>query len=685
MTREEITALLHRPITAADIDILKKCIHFLDTKYYVDATQVVSDFEYDTLFKALKKIEAENPELITADSPTQRISNVLTNDFKSVAHNVPMLSLENSYNENDLIDFDISVKKLLGEQQVTYFVEPKFDGSSIALVYENNALVRAATRGDGTIGEEITANAKEVKGIVHRADFSKHGIQKIELRGEVVISGVNFNAMNAAREEEGLSVFQNPRNTAAGSLRLKNPKEVTARKLEAFIYGIGFAEDINGNNVLGSVLPTQEKNISFLKELGFKVPTIETKICNSIEDVISFCNHWETTRDAYEYEIDGMVIKVNALSMQQALGATSHHPRWAIAYKFKPRKALTILKDVEFQVGRTGAVTPVAKLEPVRLAGVTVSSVSLHNEEFIKEKDLFLGDAVYVERAGDVIPYISGVEYSKRNNVTPIPFPKTCPVCNHTLHKPEQEAVWRCINYQCAAQVEERIIHFASKDAMDIKGLGRDIILRFLKEEIISTIPSIYTIDYERVLTLDGWKEKSIQNLKNGIEESKKQPLWRIITALGIRHVGTTTAKVLAKEITHLLDFKDWSIEQLMALPDVGPKVAQSIFDFFQEIENIEIIKQLENYGVVLSQEKIISTNSNGKLANTSFVFTGFRNEAYEKQIEQLGGSVSNTLSKKTTYLVTKEKGSGSSKEKKAASYGTIILSEEEFLELLIA
>ena len=556
-----------------DIDVLKNLIDDLDQAYYIRSEKQISDFDYDQLFQTLKKLETENPHLITADSPTQRVAKVLTEGFQTVAHAAPMLSLDNSYNASDLFDFDISAKKLSGLEHLEYYAEPKFDGASIALIYENDLFIRAATRGNGEDGEEITQNAKMIRSIPLKASFSKYGIHKIELRGEVVISTKVFDAMNQQREEAGLQIYNNPRNTASGSLRIKDSGEVKKRNLDAFIYQIGYCIDKNGNNLLLNNLESQEKNIELLAELGFKVPTHEAKKCATIDEVVNFCNTWENKRDAYEYEIDGIVVKVNKIQTQLEIGFTSHHPKWAIAYKFKPRQAVSKLLQVEFQIGRTGVITPVAKVEPVRLAGVTVSSVSLHNEDFIAEKDIQLNDYVVVERAGDVIPYIASVDLLKRKDTNPIHFPDDCPVCHHKIIKQEGEAAYRCINYNCKAQVEERLIHFVSKEAMDIKGFGREIIINFLNEKIISDIVSIYQIDYSKVAQLEGWKEKSLQNLKEGIEQSKKQPLYRLLVGLGIRLVGGTTAKLLVKQVSHIRDFYNFTESDFTSLYTCGNNV----------------------------------------------------------------------------------------------------------------
>lgn len=686
---EEMMALTARFISGkidkTDIENLRKVILFHDFNYYNESQSLISDYEYDTLYKALKQLEEQNPELITPDSPTQKVSSALTQDFATVKHTVPMLSLSNSYNADDLKAFDESVKKLSGREEITYCVEPKFDGASIALLYENDLLVRAATRGNGTEGEDITNNARVISTIPQKVPFSKMGIGKIELRGEVVIENSVFEKMNAERDEQGLKTFQNSRNTASGSLRLKEPAEVAKRGLEAFIYQIGYAEDLQGNNMLGAQLLSHKKNIELLSELGFKVPVNETAIFHNVEEVTRFCLDWEVKRDNYHYEIDGMVVKVDNLSVQNQIGATAHHPRWAIAFKFKPRKAVTKLLNIEYQVGRTGAVTPVAKLEPVRLAGVTVSSVSLHNEDFIKDKDIQIGDMVLVERAGDVIPYIAGVDLQQRLFTTPVVFPTQCPSCQSPLVKPEGEAVWRCENAECPAQSEERIIHFVSKGAMDIDGLGRDIVKRFMREGILQNIEDIYQLEYEKILALEGWKEKSVNNLKEGIENSKKQPLWRLLVGLGIRHVGSATAKMLEKQVENILEFQNWDEEAFVELEDVGPKVAESIRQFFGNTNNIALITKLGTLGVKIEKTEEDNVLKSNVLDGKTFLFTGtltrFSRDVAKELVEQHGGKNLSGVSPKLDYLVAGEK--AGSKLAKAEKLEIKVISEEDFLVMI--
>lgn len=668
------------------INEIREVIQFHDWKYYVDANPEIKDFDYDQLFRKLKSLEEKFPELLTADSPTQRVAKTITENFPTVQHSVPMLSLENSYDEQDLNEFDKRIKQLTGKQHIDYCIEPKFDGSSIALIYENDMLVRAATRGDGSNGEEITINAKRMKSIPLSALFSSHHIYTAELRGEVVINKNTFSKINAKREEEGLQILQNPRNSAAGALRVKDSAEIERRGLEAFIYHLAFAVDENKNSVLGKELDTHFDTINLLGTLGFKIPQKEKKLCKNISEVLAFIKLWEEKRDDYEYEIDGMVIKVNDLQLQQECGSTAHHPRWAIAYKFKAREVETELTDVDFQVGRTGAITPVAKVKTVFVGGVNVSSISLHNEDIILQKDIHLRDIVIVQRAGDVIPYIDRVVIEKRDasRIKKIEFPALCPSCKKEIIKPADEAVYRCLNAECPAQAEERLIHYVSKEAMDIDGFGRETVIEFFRLHLIKTIPDIYQLDYDAIRKLEGWKEKSIQNLQTGIEASKQQPLWRLINGLGIRHIGTQTAKDLVKNITDIKELFSWTEEQLLQINGIGTKVAKSILQFFQNKGNQHILALLEEAGVNMLHDK--QEIANNKLQHQTFLFTGsltkFTRDDAKALVENNGGKLISSVSKNLNYLVVGE--NAGSKLDKAKEINTIkILSEDEFLKMI--
>ena len=671
---------------AGTIDDLRSVLRFHEYRYYILNDPLISDAEYDKLYKALEKLEEENPALITPDSPTQRVGNSLNKEFITVPHLVPMLSLENSYNSRDLIDWDKRIKGLVNTSHIIYSAEPKFDGASISLIYENNMLKRGATRGDGSAGDDITVNIKQIGSVPLSAKFSDYGIELIEIRGEVLMTKENFRQYNKSLAEEGLAPLANPRNAAAGSLRMKDPTAVRKRKLEAILYHISFIKLTDkGVSKNRTLLTTHAGSLQMLSELGFKTPVNEKKVLPDIEQVISFCKEFETKRDELPYEIDGMVIKVNEVELQQQTGSTTHHPRWAIAYKFKARQATSILRSVEFQVGRTGSITPVAKIEPVHIGGVTVSSISLFNADVIEEKDLHIGDSVIVERAGDVIPYIvKPLAELRTGKETKIIFPTNCPVCGDPLVKPEVEAVWRCVNINCEAQVVERIIHFVSKDAMDIKSLGEANIRKFYSLGFLKNIPGIYSLNYEAIANLEGFGQKSIDNLRNAIESSKRQSLHRLIFGLGIRYVGEATAKTLGKSVENIFELQNYSIEQLQQLKDIGNKVGESIYEFFHNSDNIKMLTTLAAIGLNTKGDKV--EDKVGKLSGQTFLFTGTlptlkRSEA-EKLAEDNGGKLLSSVSNNLDYLVTGD--SAGSKLDKAKKIKSIkIINEKEFLNMI--
>jgi DNA ligase (NAD+) len=669
-------------LSTKDIQALRDVLRFHEHRYYIQNDPLVSDFEYDSLYKQLEAFEKENPDLIVSDSPTQRVAKGLTKEFPTVQHLVPMLSLDNSYNSEDLIDFDRRARELTGLKEIEYCIEPKFDGASISLIYENDQLVRGATRGDGVQGDNITPNIKQIRTIPLSAKFSDYGLQTVEIRGEVLINKDNFKKFNESLTEQGLAPLANPRNASAGTLRIKDPIEVRRRKLEAFVYHVSYytlkkgAEDLHSHS----------QTLKMLWDLGFRSPDKEKQVLKGIDAVIEYCKDFEIKRDDLPYEIDGMVIKVNDFELQDKMGMTSHHPRWAMAYKFKARQATSKLIGIEYQVGRTGNIGPVAKIEPVHIGGVTVKSISLFNEDVIREKDIRIGDTVLVERAGDVIPYIVKPLTELRNgNEKPIKFPKHCPSCGTELFKSEEEAAWRCININCPAQVLERLIHFASKDAMDIRGLGAAIIEKFYTLGLLTSIPQIYQLDYEAISQLEGFGKKSIDNLQIAIENSKKQPLHRLIFALGIRYVGETMAKTLAHAVDHLLDLQNFDEEALQQLEDVGPKVAGSVVQFFDNHQNIELIKTLEKLDLQLNNAKK-DFSPGGDLEGQTFLFTGTlaklkRSEA-EEMVEKNGGTIVSGVSSKLNYLVVGE--DAGSKLEKAKKINTVkILSEDQFLKLI--
>jgi len=684
------------PANVQDIKDLHRVLNYHEYKYSVENNPVISDYEYDMLFKQLQALEKSHPELITLDSPTQRVNNDLKDHFFSVKHLVPMLSLDNSYNAEDLRDFDRQVKKLIGaeeDQKLIYTVEPKFDGGSLALIYENDLLVRAATRGNGIEGEEMTANARAISTIPLSAQFSKYGIAKVELRGEALIRKDVFKEINAERADDGLSLFANPRNAATGSLRTKDPQETRKRGVEAFMFQLAYAEDREGNNITES-FQSHFENIEILGKLGFKIPYEQRKLCVGIDEVIDFCNYWESQRDSYEYEIDGMVIKLDNTALQQKAGYTAHHPRWAIAFKFKAKQATTKLLSIEYQVGKVGSITPVAKLEPVHLAGVTVSSVSLHNEEFIRSKDLRIGDTVLVERAGDVIPYIVKSMEELRNGTEQIvKFPEYCPINNTEtpikLVKEEGEAAWRCPDCVCGQQDLQRIIFHVSKDAMDIDGFGKSNVEKFYELGWIKDMSDVYDLPYEEIKKLDGFGEKSVDKLKKSIERAKSNPIYKLLHSLSIHHLGKKASKLLAERIDTVWELREWTIENYTEIKDIGPVVAENVEAWFHDTENIAMLERMADRGVnmlQLEEDKPLMVSEDGPFVGKTILFTGTLNKMGRKEAQEMaaraGAKNISAVSGNLDILVVGEK--AGSKLKKAQQLGTVtIYTEDEFLEMV--
>ena len=676
---------------------LRETIVYHEWRYYALNDPVVSDFEYDMLYKKLQAIEAKHPELVTPESPTQRVSSDLTEEFALVEHLTPMLSLDNSYDAADLASFDERIKNYLGlpaDLDIEYCVEPKFDGGTIALVYENDQLVRAATRGNGALGDEITPNIRSLRSVPLRAEFSKFGIAKAELRGEAIIRKDVFIKMNEQRAADELTLFANPRNAATGGLRTKDPSETASRRMEAFIYQLGYAVDANGNSAFG-LLKTHDDTIALLGKIGFKIPqdtppSNERKVCKNIAEVAAFCNEWQAKREQYAYEIDGMVVKANSLELQQRTGSTGHHPRWAIAFKFKAKQATTKLLNVEFQVGKIGSITPVAKLEPVALAGVTVSSVSLHNEDFIRNKDLRLGDTVLVERAGDVIPYIvKPMEELRDGSERAIVFPTICPVCKSQLVRAEDEAAWRCENPDCEAQLLQRMIYHVSKNAMDIDGFGESQIERFYRLGWLRNISDIYRLDYQAIAKQEGFGERSAANLEAAIEKAKRNPIRRLLHSLSIHHLGIKASKLLAAEIENVWDLQRWDEERFRKIKDIGPVLTHNVIRFFQHEKNVELLREMESLGVNFTQtdeDRPKAVSANAPLAGKTILFTGSlakmgRKEAQAKA-EAAGAKNISAVSGNLDYLIVGE--DAGSKLKKAQQLGTVtILTEDEFLVLV--
>ena len=680
-----------------EISELKDVLRYHEWKYYVRNSPTLADYEYDQLYKQLEAIEAANPNLITQDSPTQRVADDLSGNLDPVAHVVPMLSLANSYNAEDLASFDKSIKRYLNipeEKNIEYSVEPKFDGGSIAVLYENDFLIRAATRGNGTMGEEMTANARTMPSIPLRAPLAELGIYKAEMRGEALIRKDNFAKINAQRETDGHALFANPRNAATGGLRTKDPNETRNRELEAFIFQLAYAVDKNGNDKLQE-LNTHYESIELMGQLGFKIPQNEMKTCVNIKEVADYCATWEDKREKYEYEVDGLVVKVNDLKLQERSGSTQHHPRWAIAYKFKAKQATSILTDIEYQVGKIGSITPVAKIEPVQLAGVTVSSVSLHNEDFIKTKDLRIGDTILVERAGDVIPYIvKSMEELRDGSQVPVEYPTVCPINPDTdnpvtLVKEEGESAWRCLKCTCGQQDLQRMIFHVSKNAMDIDGFGKSYVENFHSHGWLKDISDVYNLDYNAVKTLEGFGSKSAEKLLSAVNKAKGNPIHRLLHSLSIHHLGKKASKLIAAEINHVFDLQYWNKEKFTSIKDIGPVVADNVIAYFSDPDHIAMLHRIEEHGVNMKQTKEdrpLVVSEDAPLSGKTILFTGSlqlmgRKEA-QKLAEQNGAKNISAVSSNLNILVAGEK--AGSKLKKAQALGSVlIMTEEEFVALI--
>ena len=662
------------------IESLRKKIREHDYKYYVLTEPAVSDEEYDKLVKKLEKLEAEHPELITPDSPSQRVGKDLTKYFKPVRHKVPMLSLANTYNEEELYDFDRRVNDALPEKEkVEYIVEFKIDGASVSLNYIDGILKTAATRGDGVVGEEITNNIRTMRTVplkLNEVKSSLYKLKDIEVRGEIFMNIKDFINLNKEREKRKEDPFANPRNSAAGTLKMKDPKEVAKRPLNNFVYTLISITD---------ELKSHEENLIILNKLGFKVNG-EYKKCSSMEEVIDTCHKFESMRDELEYEIDGAVIKVNSIAQQNILGSIAKSPRWAVAFKFKAKQAFTSVNKIVWQVGRTGAVTPVAELEPVLLAGSTISRATLHNYDEIKRKDIREGDRVVIEKGGDVIPKIVSVVLSERKkNNKPVKQPKLCPVCKSPLFNPPDEVAYYCENTECSAQIKGRIEHFASRTAMDIEGLGEALIDIFVDNGLLITYADIYYLNERRedIIAIERLGKKSVDNLLNAIEESKNKPFDKVLFAIGIRYVGAGVARKLADHFNTIDGLINASEEDLISVPEIGPSIAKSVNQFFINKINIGIIKKLKAAGLKfeLNKSDSIQVKENFFTGKT-FVLTGrlnnFTREEAGEKIIRLGGKVTTSVSQSTDYLIAGEK--SGSKKNKANELGINIMTEGDLV-----
>jgi len=661
------------------IEELRDLIHQHDYYYYVLNEPKISDREYDLLMQELIELENKYPFLITPDSPTQRVGGEPTKEFPVVVHEVPMLSLSNTYSIEELYDFHRRVKEGLPEgEKIEYVTELKIDGVAISLKYRHGLFVQGVTRGDGTRGDDITNNLRTIRSLPLRLNFSevkRKDFEDIEVRGEVYMNRQDFEALNREREKLGEKLFANPRNATAGTLKLQDPKQVAERPLNIFCYYL------RSNT---KELETQYENLKILKSLGFKVNP-HHKLCFTIEEVIEFCKEWEEKRDTLPYDIDGVVIKVNSLRQQEILGNVAKSPRWATAFKFEAKKAKTKLKAITLQVGRLGTITPVAELEPVFLAGTTVSRATLHNFEEIQRKDIRVGDTVIIEKGGDIIPKVVEVVLDERSSKSqPFEIPEKCPVCGTKLINPPGEVAYYCPNYDCPEQVKQRLVHFVSRGAMDIEGLGEAIVDKFVNLGFLYSPADIYRLKEKRdeLIKLEGFGEKSVDNLLKAIENSKNQPFERVLFALGIRHVGASVAKDLASHFKSIDELMKATPEELQQIPEIGETISQSIVDYFKDPKNLKLIEELKSFGLKFSTEKKVVSN---KLAGKTFVITGTlksmtRNEAKEL-IEKYGGRTSDSVSSKTSYVIVGD--DPGSKYDKAKKLKIPILSEEEFLKII--
>src|SRR5713101_4868736 len=660
-----------------EIEDLHEKLRYHEYRYYVLDDPELSDAAYDRLMNRLKELEAANPALVTPDSPSARVGGTPRQGFQTVRHGRAMLSLDNAFSYDALRDFDRRVRQGIGREKIEYVAEHKFDGLSISLQYVNGGLARGVTRGDGRTGEDVTPNVKTIRSIPLRVELGALKKLKLpptfEVRGEVLMTRKAFEAMNRQQEENGLKIFVNPRNAAAGSVRVLDPSITARRRLEFFAYYLLVDGEVP--------FAKHSESLQALKQLRFRASE-DWKLCDGIEQVVKYCDAWEPKREKLPYEIDGVVIKVNSLGIQRELGYTAKAPRWAIAYKYPARQETTVVNDIRVQVGRTGTLTPVAVLEPVQVGGVTVSRSTLHNMDEIDRLGLQIGDTVLIERAGEVIPHVLKVTKEGANR-KPFRMPKNCPECGSAIHRAEGEVAYRCVNAACPAKRKESLLHFASRHAMDINGLGDKIVDQLVDKGMVKDIADLYTLKLDDVAELERMGEKSAQNLLDEIAASKKNSLARLIYALGIRMVGERTGQLLAEHFSSLDELAEAKEEQLFEVTEVGPKVAAAIAEFFSESANQKIIKKLDKSGVRPTAEKRIFKSQ--KFAGKSFVFTGaLANRSREEAgqlVMQHGAKVSGSVSKKTDYVVVGT--DPGSKYDKARELGVPVLTEPEFEKLL--
>lgn len=657
------------------IEKLRSALRHHDHRYYVLSSPSITDHEYDELMHQLISLEQHYPHLITHDSPSQRVGGEPTKEFPTVTHAVPMLSLSNTYSEDELMDFDRRVKDLLGGHRYQFVTELKIDGVAISLTYRNGLFTHGVTRGDGIQGDDITGNLRTIRSIPLRVEMGKGLPKDFEVRGEIFMTKNDFEIMNKKQVERGEKTFVNARNTASGTLKMLDSRIVAQRKLRMFTYFL------RTNDV---PLKHHSDNLQLLKQLGFSVNE-HTRVCPSMTEVKIFCDEWNSKRASLPYDIDGIVIKVDSIAQQDELGAVAKSPRWAIAYKYPAQQMETTLNAITMQVGRVGTITPVAELEPVFVGGSTVRRATLHNEDYIKDLDIRIGDSVFVEKGGDVIPKVAGVNRTKRKkNTRPFKFPNTCPECAAKIYRPEGESAYYCENFECPAQVRGRIEHYAHRRAMNIEGLGEAVIDLLVTEGLVHNLADIYQLTIQQVAKLDRMGEKSAQNLLDGITASTQLPLHRVLFGLGIRFVGEGVAKLLSDNFLSIEAIQSASPEELEAIEGIGPRIAESVVRFFHDRHSQKLINRLAKAGVQMKSGKKIFSGTSSIIGKT-FVLTGglstmSRDDAKEK-IEARGGISSSSVSKKTDFVIVGS--DAGSKLQKAIDLGITTITEDEFIKML--
>lgn len=655
---------------------LRRQIQEHDRRYFVESNPVISDYEYDMLVRELKKLETAHPEIIAPDSPTQRVGETPISAFKSVHHSVPMLSIENAYSHDEVMEFYQRLRKALPDEVMTYVVEPKIDGLSVVVRYEKGLFVSAATRGNGLMGDDVTANVKTIRSIPLKLEGDEIP-NVLEVRGEVYMDRGGFEKLNCAKARNNEPLFANPRNAASGSLKLLDPRLTAERPLRFFAHGVGLVE--------GWALESHFENLMRLQKLGVRVVEGFIK-CRSIEEVLKQCDIWETQRSELSYDIDGIVIKVDAIALQSRLGTTTKSPRWVLAYKFHTEGVSTLLKEITVQVGRTGTLTPVAMLEPVDYMGTTISRATLHNADEIARKDIRVGDTVIIEKGGDVIPKVVEVVREKRpKNSRPFKFPSECPVCKSKVVRDEEEVAIRCENISCPAQLKRSLEHFASRNAMDIEGLGTALIDQLVDRGLVKSVVDLYDLKITDLVDLERMGQKSSENVVREIEGSKARTLHRLIFGLGIRHVGIHAAEILASRYKNMDRLMEVSLEEWVAIHGMGPILGQSVFSFFQTDENTKMIRSLQNHGVNMVDTELGVRKKEAFLEGQSFVLTGtlkqFTRDEAQDLIKQFGGRVSSSVSSKTSFVVVGE--DPGSKLDKAKALHIKTLTEDEFAAIL--